>query len=405
MKLKVTLHSLALLALVGATTGCSLTPGSSSFATLNPNSSSQGTVGSYQPADNSGATPQVDYNQLKAPDRPPPLGTTNFIPVAPESFNSTGTLASKKVQQLREDLVLLQNSIAEQNQYLQNVRNTVQGNTQLYHSLVASISTRLQIGTTPGNPELVNQWNQAQGQLERLSSNVAELNNLSNSVAASATLSGYLLDSVKAAYGLSGAVDEDHRQLGILENDTNRTVVLIDRLLGELSKDISRQSNYLNNEQANLRTLSLAIKTGELYGRSLSSYAPAPHSFAAAPVVAAPRMPVTTAGNYAPRPSVVGGDPLVVIRFDDVNVNYERPLYNAVSQALQRKSNASFHLVAVTPRAGSAATFSRGTFQSEKNVEDVLRTLQDMGVEQGRVQVSSLEAADIGGNEVRLYVR
>src|SRR3546814_14746741 len=57
-----------------------------------------------------------------------------------------------------------------------------------------------------------------------------------------AALSTYLLESVRAAYGLSGAVEEDHRQLAVLEDDTNQTVVMVDRLLTELSDDIRRQS-------------------------------------------------------------------------------------------------------------------------------------------------------------------
>jgi len=50
-------------------------------------------------------------------------------------------------------------------------------------------------------------------------------------------------------------------------------VVLIDRLLNDLSEDISRQSNYVSNERRNLTVLSLAIKNGELYGGSLNNRA------------------------------------------------------------------------------------------------------------------------------------
>src|SRR6185312_16743725 len=113
-------------------------------------------------------------------------------------------------------------------------------------------------------------------------------------------------------YGLQGAVDEDHRQLGLLESDVNRTVVLIDRLLNAISDDITRQTAYVNNERSNLVTLSLAIKNGELYGQSLSNRA-----FATA---APPAMP---AGRGRPVTGAAERRPLVVIRFDRPNVEYE----------------------------------------------------------------------------------
>ena len=43
----------------------------------------------------------------------------------------------------------------------------------------------------------------------------------------------------------AGAVDEDHRQLKILENEINQSIVLIDRLLSELSTDIARDWRLL----------------------------------------------------------------------------------------------------------------------------------------------------------------
>src|ERR1041385_5413745 len=100
-----------------------------------------------------------------------------------------------------------------------------------------------------------------------MSADIGAMNSLANEVASASSLAAYLLEAARATYGLSGAIDEDHRQLGVLEDETNRTVVLIDRLLHELSDDISRQTAYVGNERANLTTLALAIKNGELYGQ------------------------------------------------------------------------------------------------------------------------------------------
>ena len=82
-----------------------------------------------------------------------------------------------------------------------------------------------------------------------------------------------ILESTRAAYSLSGAVEEDHKALAATEDDVNRTVVSIDRLLNELSEDISRQSSYVSRERSNMTALSIAIKNGELYGQGLSNRA------------------------------------------------------------------------------------------------------------------------------------
>lgn len=413
-----------MLAILGfGLTGCSTLPfgddDSSESATLKPTKKAETVrVETEKAKQYSGLAPtpvtdqpkptDSDYTSLVVPEQAPPLGTTNFTPVAPSELNETGTLVGLKVQQLRNDLVLLQNSISQQNETLQNIRNRVTQNTQFYHTIVASISTRLQVGTTPGNPVLIDQWNKAQNQLNLIAQNIADMNNLSNSVAGSATLSGYLLDAVKAAYTLSGAVEEDHRQLGILENDINRTMVLVDRLLGELSRDVARQTNYLNNEKRNLTALSLAIKNGEMYGRSLSSLSTFGVGQPAAMPWAQPVTPVGSTPLGAPRSSLdpsVLRDPLMVIKFDKRQVPFEEPLYNAVSRVLERKPDAGFELVAVTPTHGSAIESARVSYQAQKNAKDVLESMLGMGLQGERISLTEVQDPATFSNEVRIYLR
>ena len=322
----------------------------------------------------------------------PPLGTGNFAatPVTPGS--ASGTYVGVKVQALRGDLQRLQDNINRHNADLQQIRQGMAQDAATYYGLVGTINSRLQVGTTPGNPELMAQWNQAQASLDRMTDDVAKLNSLSNQTAADSSLAAYILESVKAAYGLQGAVDEDHRQLRALESDVNRTVVLIDRLLNAISDDISRQSNYVSNERSNLVTLSLAVKNGELYGQSLANRA-----F----VTAAP------APRPSARPSASIGDrrPLVVIRFDRPNVPYEEALYTAVRRALERRPDAAFDLVAVAPNAGNPAQVALHSDASKRNAENVLRSLTSMGLPPERVSLSATTSASVQSDEVQLYVR
>jgi hypothetical protein len=365
-----------------------------------------------QPARQSAPAPQAARQPpppppapaASAPPPPPALGTTNFVPPSVTPGQATGTFVGQKVVQLRTELSRLQRGVLRQNGNLQNVRAQTIRNSQQYHGTIAAINARLQVGTTPGNPTLINQWNAAQALLASIDNDVAQLNSLANEVAGVSTLSAYVLETTRAAYGLTGAVDEDHRQLAILEDEVNRTVVLIDRLLNELSEDIGRQTNYLGNERANLTTLSLAIKNGEMLGGSLANRAFLSSAPAASAVPAPAPAPAQTASR---RPVQQSGPrrPLVVIRFDRPNVEYEQALYTAVSRALERRPTATFDLVAVAPNRGNAAQVTVAANTSKRNAESVLRSLSDMGLPLDRVRLSAMTSGQAASNEVHIYVR
>ena len=103
---------------------------------------------------------------------PPPLGTTNFEPPGVTPGQPTGTFVGKKVNELREELKRLQGSIAQHNSQLQGLRSKVVANSQRYHGTIAAVNARLQVGTTPGNPVLVRQFNSAQADLDRIANDI-----------------------------------------------------------------------------------------------------------------------------------------------------------------------------------------------------------------------------------------
>ncbi len=322
---------------------------------------------------------------------PPQLGQNSFQPTGVTPGQSTGTEVGRRVERLRGDLGRLQAGVADDNTQLQTLRSQTVANATQYQNLVGQIQARLQVGTTPGNPNLVAQWNQAQSTLDQISDSVGSMTSLSNKVADDSALAAFVLESVRATYGLTGAVDEDHRQLAVLEDETNRTVVLIDRLLNELSEDVSRQTNYVGRERSNLTVLSLAVKNGELFGTSLANRA-----FASA-------APARNTGN--PLANLGNRRPLVVIRFDRDNVPYQEPLFTAVSEALNRRPGAAFDIVSIVPQAGTPAQVALAANQSRRNAEQVLQTLVQMGLPSDRMSLSSTSSGSVATNEVHVFVR
>ena len=182
----------------------------------------------------------------------------------------TGTAVNKTIQSLRAQVAGLQQKLAANSARLADLRNQGAGAAGAYQEAKAHITTRLQVGTTRGNPELVAEWNAAQGQLDALSANINALNALGTDVANDSSTAHYALDQIGATFNVSGAVDEDHRQLPLLEDQTSQTIVMIDRLLKEVSDDIQRQTAYVATERSNLTTLAAAIKSGEFYGGGLA---------------------------------------------------------------------------------------------------------------------------------------
>jgi len=198
-------------------------------------------------------------------------------------------------------------------------------------------------------------------------------------------MAAYLLESIRAARSLSGAVDEDFRNLRGLEDQTNGTTVLIERLLTELSTDVQRQQQYLANERTNLNGLALAIKSGQYIGNSLSF-----NHNGTAPASSAP---------------ISIDRPLVVIRFDRPKVAYEDALYTAVKSALDRRPGATFEVVGIAPLASTPGATALGETSARRNAESVQRSLTQMGLPLDRMHVSASSSPDAMGTEVRVFVR
>ncbi len=327
---------------------------------------------------------------------PPQMMAAAPSPNMAYTSQPTGTLVGEKVGQMRGELQRLKGQLGQQNGRLQQIRQMTTNNAQRYHGTVAAIGARLQLGTTPGNPILVNQWNAAQAELDRISGDIATMNSLANQIASNSSLAAFVLESARAAYGLTGAIDEDHRQLALLEDETNRAVVLIDRLLGEINEDVARQTSYVAGERSNLTTLSSSIKNGELHGSSLMARA-----------FAAGAQPTTFSTSSTPRRGFVAGgrQPLVVIRFDRPDVPYQQALYTAVSKTLQIRPEANFDLVAVTPSRSSASEQAMAQSTIKKHTNGVLKSLMDMGLPASRISLSASSSGTVASNEVHIYIR
>lgn len=339
--------------------------------------------------------------------------------IANATFNGiASTMVSGKIEGLSQELFALQNNIGRLSERLGTLSNQGKNIAAGYYANVATINTALQTGTTPGNPRLVQNLDSAHANLDTLSNSVAELNALGIEIADSASKSTYLLNNIRSTFNLTGAVEEDHARLAQLEDQSNTSMVAIDRLLNEVNDDISRITAYLNTERNNMRTLTLAVSNGDLYGGSLANnpFTRAPRSelFKQSSFTpSAPALPPAgMKSSFTPAPMAQPAvmrpaptRPLAKIRFDKPNVNYEQPIYNAVQNAMARYPNGRFELIAVHPTSGNAAQTAIESTRSRRNAERVLRTLTQMGVSLDKIDLSYAPSTNAQTSEVHLFLR
>ncbi len=314
-------------------------------------------------------------------------------------YEQGSTMVSRKINDIQRDLTGLQSNVGSISQKLLNLQKTNQTTSAEYYASVATISTQLQSGTTPGNPRLLQRLSTAQSSLDQLENNAQRLNDLSIEAANASSMASFLLEGTRAAYGLTGAVEEDHVLLAQMEDSINNTVTVIDRLQNNISDDTSRTSAYLNTERNNLRTLTLAVSNGDLYGKNLAN-----RPFSSVAKESTILQQAATATPAAP-PAPSNPRPLAKIRFDRPNVNYQQALYMGMNEAMAKYPNARYEVVAVHPSVGNTAQMAIENTKARRNAEKVLRSMTEMGVPGDQIDISTAPSSDATSSEVQIYIR
>ncbi|MBI3419168.1 MAG: hypothetical protein HY053_03445 [Proteobacteria bacterium] len=391
-----------------------------------------------------------------------PIGRNIYADFGPPS----GSVVSDRVFQLRDESLALRRGIDQNTAEFNELRGKGASGSIQYHSTVAAITARLEAGTTRGNPVLLRQWSEAEQSLSEVNYSISRLNVLQTDLSANSAMAAYLLQAVRATFELSGAVDEDHQQLSMIRDEVSRGTVEIDHMRNDITKDIQRQTTYLALERQNLQTLALAIDRGELMHNSLAGKsvvvsqpmdtmgtlpgtspeysgfptmsAEEPPAYAAmpAPEAAPPPPPVQKSGLPARKPQAKAavamnsagddtlipapmeaaappspppvsslGQLLVLVRFNQDTVDYEQQLYQAVSDALDRKPSASFTVVAVAPKGADPASIGSDTESAQRHADAVKSSLLQLGLQPNRIATSNISSEAAQAPEVHVYIR
>ena len=344
------------------------------------------------------------------------------------------TVPGKKIAELGEELVQLKTAVNKHATTLETIKSQIAADAAKYHETIGAVTSKLQVGTTRGNPIMVENWNYATYLLDSVNQNVILLGQLSSDASTDEATVSYLLDSIRATYDMAGAIDEDHDRLREIEKGADELAIAVKKMGANVNETLLRQQQYIANERRNLGTLSLAIRDGQLYGKSLSdpmvaipakrinqgtrTIAPKADNYnnvhgatakAAAPVSTAKPKPArasadknASVANAKPKAKVASRRPLMTIRFDRKDLGYEPALYQTAKKALERKPDVEFEIVAVIPVKNGAPLAIN---EARKNADGVRMALVNMGFPDERLLVTEMENNNIEISEVRLFVR
>ena len=324
------------------------------------------------------------------PNVPMQIPPSQYAPptqVVPMDTGPTGTFVGGKINQFRSDLASIQTAISSHNNDYLRFKDLVDEQTTVYQGLSSAIRSRLQIGTTPGNPILVGQWNDASRALEDIQNNVNNLQIVNNRVTADSALIGHLQNAINSSFYISGAIDEDHNQLKVLRDDVDRTKVLYDRLLKELQDRITREINILNDERQYMKNLAEDVEMGG-FGKSVSS-----------PPTSGKTLNSNSSQEIKLAP-INYDNAIVVLKFDDDATDYAAGLFETISSTLEQQPSATFEVVAVSPTGG--ASFAA---RARERASEIMTKITEMGVPADRLTLTSSNSSSAQAEEVHIYVR
>ncbi len=212
----------------------------------------------------------LEYNQAWADNRDVP-----GLPIArlalplisspTEIGPSTGTAVGEKVVELKN---MMQNAGRRASSSIQSIRNQYEKaiiEVNQYHCIVGEIEAKLQLGTTPSNPQLIELRNRALQQLDEISGTISTMDSLASEFSKNSEQVQVLASHVESSLRMPGAVDEDHAHLILMSDELSTMNAAISQSLDILNANTQRQSEWLTLERIHLANLSSAIDRGKIF--------------------------------------------------------------------------------------------------------------------------------------------
>jgi len=110
-----------------------------------------------------------------------------------------------------------------------------------------------------------------------------------------------------------------------------------------------------------------------------------------------------SAGVFAAQ-DMDGRKPLLIVRFNQEHVYFNRALKQAVTNAEAAKPGIHYNVVSYVPSGAKKGQMKVSAEQAKTNLGMVTKGLQELGVDSARVDVSSQPSSAVTSQEVRIFV-
>ncbi|MBY0292894.1 MAG: hypothetical protein K2W92_06380 [Alphaproteobacteria bacterium] len=175
----------------------------------------------------------------------------------------TGTQVGEKATEYQK---MIQDIGDQSNTIIRSTRNLYEQaitTVNTYHLIVSKIEAKLQLGTTPSNPQLVALEDKALQRLDQIEGMIAHMDELAIGFFADSQQVETLSFQIEDALHLPGAVDEDHAHLFVMSEELKKVSLAITQVRTILIANATRQKEWLSSERIRFATLSSSISKGK----------------------------------------------------------------------------------------------------------------------------------------------
>ncbi|MBY0502090.1 MAG: hypothetical protein K2P93_08855 [Alphaproteobacteria bacterium] len=197
-----------------------------------------------------------------------------------DPVNPTGTPVGAKVVELKKILQTSEAGSATLTQSTRDLYEKAITEVNQYYLATGEIEAKLQLGSTPANPKLIELRNQALQQLDQIANTIGQMNGLISGFSNTSQQVKVLISQTQATLQVPGAVDEDHAHLLLISSELKQLDGAIAQILNILTTNTQRQSEWLNEERIRFANLSSAIDRGQFkvpaQGLAINTVFPSP---------------------------------------------------------------------------------------------------------------------------------
>lgn len=197
-----------------------------------------------------------------------------------QPVNPTGTSVGAKVAELKKALQGVEIKSGSLAQSTRELYEKAIAEINKYYTATGEIEAKLQPGTTPANPKLVELRNRALQQLDQIAHTIGTMNGLIVGFSDASQQAKTLSSNIQATLQIPGAVDEDHANLLLMSGELKQLEGVVSQILSIINTNTQRQNEWLTAERVRFATLSSAIDKGRLIlpsqGLAIESVFPKP---------------------------------------------------------------------------------------------------------------------------------